>query len=301
MNSLSRLFMFLVSLFVVGVLPSANAAQPALRICGGIQDGRYYQTAGDIAVRVRDVIRAEVLPPTQGSMDNLQKLSAGECDAALAQADALIVQSHRDANFRVNIEAPVSLYQETAHLLCPVGSNITKLSQLIDRAQEVALLVGSPNGGSAITWDNVAHAVPGLENVATFNIGGQRALTAVSQGAFENGPRQYIPCMFWVGGVGAALIADADKGSGNQMKLVDYLNVDQILAINDRFGRPVYSVTRIPNSVYPGLASRVNNIDTFSVSALFLVRTDWAEAHETEYDTLLRRLRQMTNETPARH
>ncbi|MCX7336134.1 MAG: TRAP transporter substrate-binding protein, partial [Hyphomicrobiales bacterium] len=69
---------------------SALAAEPpTFRLCTGSESGNYFR-AGHMLKSKAGGLKIEVVP-TQGSLDNLDKLSAGQCDGAFVQSDALLV------------------------------------------------------------------------------------------------------------------------------------------------------------------------------------------------------------------
>jgi TRAP-type uncharacterized transport system substrate-binding protein len=266
-------------------------------ICGGAEGGRYITVASDIGQFVGDVVAPKV-EVTKGSMENLARISAGTCDAGISQRDAIAVQQARDPNFKLSIETAATLYAETIHFLCPKNSGVTKLSTIREKPEGIVLFVGSQNGGSHITWENIAKNIKALEKVPTVFIGGQRAITAVTEGRYEHGGQIVVPCMIWVGGVGAQLMKDADDV---RITLID-LDLGEIGDIKDRFGKPAYTKIGINTSEYAYLDDlhMFGSVVSYTTDAVFLVLTSWADEHEVQYNQLLKKLRQFVTSPPKK-
>lgn len=277
--------------------PSFSAEKAQLTICGGSQGGNYLVAASDIGQFVGDIIDPKV-EVTKGSMENLDRLATGTCDAGISQRDAIAVQQARDPNFKLSVEIAATLYPEVVHFLCPRKSGVTKLSTILGVPEGVALFVGSQNGGSHITWENIARNMKDLEKVPTIFVGGQRAITAVTEGVYEHGGKIVTPCMIWVGGIGAQLMKDADD---KRVTLID-LDLGAIAAIKDRFGRPIYAAISINTPLYTFIDEihYFGGVESYATDAVFLVRKSWADEHETEYGQLLKKLRQFVSNPPKK-
>src|SRR4051812_23829970 len=85
-----------ISLGLVAIGNKAHAWSPTtVKLCTGKTTGNYYK-AGTL---VKQQLSSVEIIATNGSMDNLQRLARGECDAAIAQSDAVFVyeNQHPDA------------------------------------------------------------------------------------------------------------------------------------------------------------------------------------------------------------
>src|SRR5258708_1956112 len=102
----------------------AQAAAPVpMRLCGGAPGGNYEFSAVQIAMQAGGNLArgsaVQVIPVnTNGSLENLQKLDDGSCDAAIVQADALNVYLNQNAKSALNVERTLALYDEYVHLIC---------------------------------------------------------------------------------------------------------------------------------------------------------------------------------------
>lgn len=275
----------------VSVIAPAHAAGPELTICGGVIDGRYNKFASDFGAQLRDILVPKVLV-TEGSLDNLSKLSSGECAAGLAQADAMFAQQQRDPNFKLIAEVVGTAYDEVAHLVCPKSADIRSIKDVRKRPGDFVLFVGPQNGGSQITWETITRAVKEYSAVPVQYVGGQRAITRVVDGpnSFELGDKKVTPCIFWIGGVGAGLMKDADDV---RMKLVDIDDGDIVKNAKDKFGKPLYEETKISSKIYPkmGDVHTFSDVSSIKTHAVLMVSTNWADANAQTYDLLLKRFR----------
>jgi len=271
---------------------SENSASPSLVICGGAEGGRYLSAASDIAGLVKDTMTPRV-EKTGGSMDNLKRLSEGTCDAGLAQRDAIAFQQEQDPNIKLDVDVAASLYAETMHLVCPATAQVKYLSGILKDPAKYVIFVGNERGGSWVTWNYLTKSLKGpYEKVPTVAIGGQRAITAVTNEQYEFGGKMAIPCLFWVGGVGASFMKDADDPRLHLVNLDD----SGIAKILDRYGKPLYKVVTVPSGVYKNLdrTNTIGEIESYATDSVFLVRASWANDHDIEYGALLKRLRTYT-------
>ena len=83
---------------IIDELPAAE--RPDLRLCTASKSGNYYWTGNVIARNASKVANVKLIT-TAGSMDNLERVFNGECDAAFVQRDAYLVfaDSHPESQF----------------------------------------------------------------------------------------------------------------------------------------------------------------------------------------------------------
>lgn len=120
-----------------------------IKICTGTSTSDYTRFAGILAkatsLKVKNV-------QTSGSIDNLYKLSTGECDMAFTQSDALT--SSELVKF-MQLET-----KEDAMLICNKNSGVQELSDLSPKTK---IYIGSDQTGSLFTFNNLkAHNVSEL-------------------------------------------------------------------------------------------------------------------------------------------
>ncbi|WP_267422698.1 TAXI family TRAP transporter solute-binding subunit [Methylobacterium sp. GC_Met_2] len=258
------------------------AEPPAFRLCTGSESGNYFR-AGHILKSKAGGLKIEVVP-TQGSLDNLDKLSSGQCDGAFVQSDALLVYSSKNAAALSTIERAGVLYQEQVHLLCNRAAGIARITDL-GKATTVA--VGPDGSGGRTTWDAFALADKkrfGPVNVDTRS--GVRALSAVADGS-------QVQCALWVGALNASFIKNDAQAQGDRVVLVRSDDREMVGSAKDARGQPVYGYGEIPAGTYPriqpgGLVFGTKALDTIAVDALFVTALPWVNANERPYDQLLR-------------
>jgi len=262
---------------------SALAAEPpTFRLCTGSESGNYFR-AGHILKSKAGGLKVDVVP-TQGSLDNLDKITAGQCDGAFVQSDALLVYSSKYAAALSTIERAGVLYQEQVHLLCNRGAGVARITDL-GKANTVA--VGPDGSGGRTTWD--AFVLADKKRFGPVNIdtrSGVRALSAAADGS-------QVQCALWVGALNASFIKNDAQGQGDRVVLVRSDDREMVGSAKDARGQPVYGYGAIPAGTYPriqpgGLVFGTKALDTIAVDALFVTAIPWVNANERAYDAVLR-------------
>lgn len=267
--------------------PDAISDLPTVKICTGAVDGNYHFSGSQILTQARGVLNV-VLVPTAGSMENLDKLDAGACDATIAQSDALGVWRAKNSSSSLNIEVSTVLYMETVHLIC---NSSAKLSKITGLTKDMTVLTGPNGSGSQVTWASFILADPKTyADVPTLPIGGVRAANKVKQG-------DDATCMLFVSGLKANSINEANviaQTVPGRMVLVPTNDSDLLkLRTPGKKGSLVYKEAVIPDGTYkgglqPSSSWGSNSVDTVSVDAIFVANSKFIDAHPSEYDTLLR-------------
>lgn len=266
----------------LALAPGVARAEPAFRLCTGYDTGNYFK-AGHILKRTSTSLPIEVVP-TQGSLDNLDKLTKGQCDGAFVQSDAMLVYSARNAQALSAIERAGVLYQENAHLLCNRKSGIDRVTDLT-KANTVA--VGPDGTGARTTWE--AFVLADKKRYAPVQIdtrSGVRALSAVSDGAA-------VQCLLSVSAPGTAFMKQDASALGDRVVLVGTDDWDMGAVAKDARGKEVYGYGEIPAGTYPriqpsGAVYGTKAVKTITVDALFVSSTAWIGTNEAAYDKVLR-------------
>ena len=82
---------------VPALMPARLGAQDArMALCSARQDGVYYLAAEQIGRSLRNPELEVRAIETKGSLDNLKRMARGDCDAAIVQRDALMIQTMQD-------------------------------------------------------------------------------------------------------------------------------------------------------------------------------------------------------------
>lgn len=260
----------------------AMAQQPTFRLCTGSDAGNYFK-AGHLLKKVATSLKVEVVP-TQGSLDNLDKVTKGECDGAFVQSDALLVYSSRNAQALSAIERAGVLYQEHAHLLCNRSAGVDRVTDLTNKN---TVAVGPDGSGARTTWD--AFVLADKKRYAPVQVdarSGVRALSAVADGS-------QVQCLLWVGALGSSYLKNDAQQNGDRIVLAGTDDWDMGKVAKDARGKEVYGYSEIPSGTYPriqpgGTLYGTKAVKTITVDALFVTSIAWIDANSGAYDRILR-------------
>ncbi len=276
-----RLLFPLFAFALLGSAPS-KAEPPAFRLCTGGEAGNYFK-AGHILKSKLSGASLEVVA-TQGSLDNLDRLTKGQCDGAFVQSDALLVYSSRQAQALSAIERAGVLYQEHAHLLCNRAAGVDRVTDLTSKH---TIAAGPDGSGARTTWD--AFVLADKKRYLPVNIdtrSGVRALSAVADGS-------QVQCLLWVGALGSSYLKNDAQQHGDRIVLAATDDWDMAKVAKDARGKAVYDYSEIPAGTYAriqpsGTVYGTKAVKTITVDALFVTSVKWIEANERAYDGLLR-------------
>ncbi len=223
---------------------SAQSAPEVIRLCTG-EDGLPYSMAGKTLAKYLDNNRykIEVVVNTGGSWGNVQKMIAGECNAMIAQPDALVELKRKNPS-EANSFTPIGqLHREYVHVLCSKESGVTDLSDLDNNTDKnkYSVVLGKAGSGAWLVWQNfiaedqdyakVAIAPPTSLSVS---------LTQISQ--------NNITCGLFTAALGNASVRFADENVDG-LNLVPLNDKDFNDAVDHR-GRPLYVWDKIPSQTY---------------------------------------------------
>ncbi|WP_336810896.1 TAXI family TRAP transporter solute-binding subunit [Bosea sp. MMO-172] len=261
---------------------TAFAQHPTFRLCTGSDAGNYFK-AGHLLKKTANSLKLDVIP-TQGSLDNLDKVVKGECDGAFVQSDALLVYSSRNAQALSAIERAGVLYQEHAHLVCNRGSGVDRVTDL---GKKHTVAVGPDGSGARTTWD--AFVLADKKRYAPVQVdtrSGVRALSAVADGS-------QVQCLLWVGALGSSYLKNDAQQNGDRIVLAGTDDWDMGKVAKDARGKEVYGYSEIPAGTYPriqpgGTIYGTKAVKTITVDALFVANVAWIDANGGAYDRILR-------------
>jgi len=270
-------------LIVAGTLAAAagaDAQDTTMALCSARQDGVYYFAAERIGEAVREPGLEVQVVETRGSLDNLNRVEKGDCDAAIVQLDALMVYSMERVSKRLKVAVPLHLYDEWLHLVCRRESGIEDAGDLLRDAERYTILTGEPDSGSETTWRALTGLDRDYRKLSTRAIGGQEALDALLAGGSAD-------CMVVVIGANAPFMLRVDE-QGETLRLVsvDLMDFRDSELVDNR----VYHSVRIPTAAYKQLQAGLDNsrIETVSVGATLVIAKAWARAHPKAYDAFKR-------------
>jgi TRAP-type uncharacterized transport system substrate-binding protein len=271
----------LAALAVLAVTSAQAAEKPHFRLCTGNSQLNYFK-AGHMLKKQADAVVVDVVE-TKGSIDNLDKMSAGECDGAFVQNDAMLVYSSKNATAISGMERAGVLYQEQAHMICNRNAN---LGRMVNLTKEMTVAIGPDGSGAHTTWDGFVMADKkryGVVNVDTRS--GQRALAAVADGT-------QVTCALVVTALGSSFFKNDAQALGDKLILVGTDDRD-MAHTKDARGKTIYDYGEIPADTYPkiqpsGTVFGTKAVGTIKLDAIFVANTGWINANEAAYDKLLR-------------
>jgi uncharacterized protein len=246
-------------------------AAESLRLCTG-SPGKAYVKVGqklaDLAPQLTaGALKIEVVP-TGGSLDNLGKALAGECDAFIAQGDAIDffvreVQPQAADRFRVVGE----LYKELTLLLCRRDTGIDDL----DEAEDAVIAAGNMGTGSLATMLNLKRLDPDdYGNIRIHPANGFEGAMAVINGQAQ--------CLLDVIAPQSDLIKtlNDNEQTGAHLYFAEIDNDD--LEEYEVAGKKVYTLVEFDDETYPNLAT-TGDPEMLAISAVLAMPSDYARDH----------------------
>lgn len=258
----------------------ANAEATKFKLCTGNSQLNYFKAGHMVKAKFPGVEVVE----TKGSLDNLDKVTSGECDGAFVQSDALLVYSSRNAKAISSLERAGILYQEQAHMVCNRNLN---LGRMVNLTKDMTVAIGPEGSGAHTTWDAFVLADKArYGKILTDNRSGIRAIQAVADGT-------QVQCALVVTALNSSFMKNDASNAGDRVVLVGTDDRDMTTVAKDARGQYVYTYGEIPAGTYPriqpsGTVYGTKAIGTIQLDAVFVANATWIDAHEREYDGLLR-------------
>ena len=256
--------------FVAGIGQAATAAEN-LRLCTGAPGKAYIkvgQKLADLAPRLTaGAVTIEVVPTT-GSLDNLAKAVAGECDAFISQGDAIDFftrELHPEA--KDGFQVVGELYKELTLLLCRRDTGIDDL----DEAAGKVIAAGSMGTGSLATLLNLQRLEPDTYGEIKINpSNGFEGAMSVINGQAE--------CLLDVIAPQSDLIRtlNDNEQTGSQLYFaeIDHEDLEDYEVADSK----VYSLVEFNDEIYPNLAT-TGDPEMLAISAVLALPRAYAQAH----------------------
>ncbi|BBI61610.1 hypothetical protein HSBAA_29160 [Vreelandella sulfidaeris] len=161
---------------------SLSAHAEPLVISSGVAGGTYHNVFGANLSKILHEQRVENnLVASRGSVENLDRLGAGEVDVGFTQADALAAWLNHNPGAAV--ETIGALGQECVYIATAVDGPIDDEDDLGKEGVKIA--VGEQGTGSAETWDYLRTLESDYMKASTFYQGGIRTLAQVKTGQMD--------------------------------------------------------------------------------------------------------------------
>lgn len=230
-----------------------RGSQRTVTIAAGEPGGLYLAFAELLAIELRNEerrLRVTAIP-TEGSLDNLQRLGAGEVDLALVNTDA--AQAASSGQAPMPIRAIGRVYENYLQLVVLASSPISTLAHLVGRT----VSLGADGSGAGLTGARLltASAPPAAVIVQHHPL--SEAITALEAGR--------IDALLWSGGVPTPALADL--GARRGIRLLPLAAA--LTTLRSAYG-PVYQPVTVPADVY----GPAPEITTVGVANLLICRLD---------------------------
>lgn len=162
---------------------SAGAAANAVTITTGQQGLTYNAVYGvNLASALSEYGYSSTVIPSKGSLDNLDKVAAGEAQIGFAQADAYQYWRQRHGNEAQHVDIIGELADECVFVAVKSGGKIGDESDL---KAGMKIAVGEPTSGSYASWQYLQSLEKDYAKVETYAKGGVRSLAKVTTGEYD--------------------------------------------------------------------------------------------------------------------
>lgn len=216
------------------------------------------------------------LRTTAGSMENLRLLASNEVDAAIVQSDAFEVFRRTAPKMSLPASEQVALYPEVVQMIANRKSDIQTVQDI--KPGEHILFIGPKGSGTAMTWEGLCLQDKSYRKIKTRHSSYENALLRVSEDPNA--------VMMFVSGLNSPLLqrAESEARTNKNIRLVQVNDWDFNDAKDTR-GNRIYQFVTIPARTYPGLQKGFllgSDVESIAVSAVLVVRTDWARQYGPE-------------------
>lgn len=179
--------------------------------------------------------------PTNGSVDNLNRLRTGDVDIALAFADNAADALHGVGTFvgaAQSLRALARLYNNYAHVIVRTDTGITSVAGM--RGHRVS--TSTHNSGTEVMAKRMltAAGVNPTSDVTTLAMSLGETTTAMVDGT--------IDAMFWSGGLPTTGVSDLMRQAAGKVR---FLPVDSLVpALAKLYGAGIYTLAILPRASY---------------------------------------------------
>ena len=268
----SRLFClyFMSPILCVSAAVNSSSASPTLRLCTGSPTGHYYGVGQIIAQALSADLNIELFS-TRGSWENLGRIHGDppQCDAIIAQDDAVAVYLFEHPQKIGEIERVSPLYQEHIQVVC---NRFVKARRLADLDTDTRIMIGSYGTGTFITWTLIERLVPGKYGVLrSQEIGGNKGISQLLQSARPQ-------CLLFVQALAQGGLTRVNDELGEQLHLLHVDDEAFQYPINQGgISRVLYQAVHVHRNVYPKLLK--THLRTQTVDAVLYLHHSWRKSH----------------------
>jgi TRAP transporter TAXI family solute receptor len=217
---------------LLGIFQEANAAEPYTITTGG-KSGTYIKVGHNLA----GIIPGGTVVTSKGSVENLDRIMAGEAQLGIVQLDALAWYADKKPESVNKIELMGSLYEECVYIAYNKKGKVQNEDDL--QREGVTIAVGKKGSGGAVTWDYMRKLEPGYAKASVSYTGGTRALNKLAVGESSG-----IDAVLWVT---KPVLSGKHAQSVVNNDAIDFLDVND-MDLNDVYkpiGKPIYEFRTI--------------------------------------------------------
>lgn len=269
----------ILALFTLLTLGTTGWAAETLRLCTGSAGKTYHAVGQKLAELLPELsagaLNVEVIS-TGGSIDNLTKLVEGECDAAIAQGDAVAfftTHVREDAADAFRLHTP--LFKELSLLLCSDDSGVDAIEDLLDMDNPV-VAAGAMGSGSLATWLTFRSIKPDYEAVKVMPRNGAEGALAVANGEAS--------CVFEVIAPQSDFV-QALNDNETLAGVLGFAEVDDGFSGHEINGQEIYSQVEFDDERYGNISSW-GDPELVAIMAYLVVDKGWAQAHTAGMNAL---------------
>ncbi|WP_339119008.1 TAXI family TRAP transporter solute-binding subunit [Halomonas sp. BMC6] len=161
---------------------SAAAYAKDVVITAGVQGGTYHDVYG---VNLTNILREQRISAevqaSRGSVENLERINAGDADVGFTQADALA--AFLRSNPTAHLEIVGALGQECVYMAAQKDGKVEDDDDLGEEGVRVA--IGERGTGSAESWGFMRTLEPDYQEASVYYQGGIRTLAQVKTGQMD--------------------------------------------------------------------------------------------------------------------
>ncbi|WP_078896579.1 TAXI family TRAP transporter solute-binding subunit [Streptomyces sp. NRRL S-495] len=230
------------------------------RLATGVQRGvydRYGQLLDAHLARAMPGVRLE-LDNSEGSIDNLRRVTSGRDDFAIATADAV---AQYTGPGREKLRAIARLYDDYLQLIVPAGSPVHRASDL----KGLRVGVGQPLSGVNLVTRRLL-AAAGLDpehDITPAPLGIGDAADGLRRGELD--------AFFWSGGLPTSALTDLSEHV--RIRIVPLGDLAEAVHKIEGGGTDAYRAATMPKGTYPN-AEPQDAVATVAVPNLLITRAD---------------------------
>jgi TRAP-type uncharacterized transport system substrate-binding protein len=161
---------------------ASTASYADFTVVTGREGGTYYAVQGPKIVKFLKGagIKNATFIPSGGSLDNLEKVSNGQAEMGIAQADAIMYFKKTHPKEGISIEIGGPLGKECIFITAKKDGKINNDSDL--QKAGVSIAAGANGDGSRASWDYMGILEEGFKKPTVFDYGGATGLAKVPSG-----------------------------------------------------------------------------------------------------------------------